>query len=107
MKYGAPIDLGNVLEGRKPIRYVVGYHYDFIYRLTPIKATSDYSSFYIMCPLRGPVRAGKTLKSAIRRIDREHAAEGAFMPGEGPKKPENVVDITVLRVFRRLVEETT
>ncbi len=92
LQYGKPIDLGNIF-GRKIPRYVVGRDYDWTYRLCAIKALSDYSAFYLMCPLRGPTFAGDTLKAAVEYIDLEHAAEGAYVLGEGPQRPENVYDL--------------
>jgi len=79
MKYGAPIDCGNCLTGFQMPVYVQGRDFDFIYRQTQIKAVSDYSAFYIMCPLEGPVYAGATLTEAARKIDADHAAEGATL----------------------------
>lgn len=85
-----PIDLGDCIRGRKLPRYLVGQDYDWTYRLCWIKATADYSAFYWMCELQGPILAGPTLKAAIEFIDAEHAKEGALMPEDEPELPENV-----------------
>lgn len=71
-----PIDLGNILTGAKLKPYLVGYNYDWTYRLCDIKANSDYSEFYLMCPLRGPTPIGNSLKEAIEFIEQEHINEG-------------------------------
>jgi hypothetical protein len=90
MSFGKPIDLGDCLRGRRLPRYVVGRDYDWTYRLEHIKAVSNYSAFYWMSVLEGPVHIGSTLKEAIETLDRMHADEGAFMPGSEPEVPENV-----------------
>lgn len=71
-----PIDLGNIITGAKLKPYLIGYNYDWIYRLCDIKANTDYSEFYLMCPMRGPTKIGTTLQEAVDFIEQEHINEG-------------------------------
>lgn len=81
MKYNPPLDIGNVITGPKMYQYEVGKQYDWIYRLCHIKAISDYSEFYWMCPLLGPTLVGKTLEEAVAYIEQEHLNEGCKPAG--------------------------
>ncbi len=72
---GFKVFLGDVLQGRTFSPWVIGKDYDFEYRLTWIKANSDYSEFYTICPLFGHELVGKTLDEAMNKIDLIHAEE--------------------------------